>query len=104
MSTSKPQMHDMLSKAFESTAILNEALATDSPMDRSTKLRLRKTVNGLKDMMDSVLKFEKDVTKDVVEGMEEVIRNTEAKLDGKSVSFKADAEFNTAETNLSQAA
>lgn len=85
---SKPQMHDTLSKAFESAAILNEALNTvESDWDRATKTRLRKEVNGLKSMMSDVLEFEKDVTKDVIDGMETVIKCTEAKLDGKKVEL-----------------
>lgn len=104
MSPARDTMLDNLSKAFQKSAALNEALSDEATeWDKAMKSRLRKEVNALKAMMNDVVKFKGEVTADVIEGMNEVIRNTEAKLDGKPVSFKADRNEGS-ETNVNLAA
>jgi|GEM_PF-4057399 len=84
-------MHETLDSAFRITASLDEKLADNEiVLDQKVKTEMRKAVNRLKGMMDKVLQFKEEVPNEVFEGMEEVIVNTEAKLDGKPMRFKAD--------------
>lgn len=88
---SSPSMHDVIAPAFELQASLNTQLADEGlVLDRNVKTRTRKELNRLKAMMQAVLQFQDDVPADVIEGMEEVIMNTEARLDGKPMRFKSD--------------
>jgi hypothetical protein len=86
-------MYDIVDPALKTQGQLNEFLADEKiVMDRATKTRVRKQVNLFKDMFTKVTAYQDDLTEDVIEGMKEVIVNTEAKLDGKPMSFKADME------------
>lgn len=90
--SSSSSKHDLLAAAFGSAAIINEAHALREQWDRKTRAAVRREMKTLQSMMDDVLRFERDVTRDVVAGMHELLAQTEARLAGKPVLFTADAD------------
>ncbi len=91
MSPDKSNFQDQVAPAFELQGKLNAVLTDKSVVwDKGFKTRVRKEVNRLKDMMQIVLDNKKDLLPELIDGLEEVIVNTEAKLDGKKMVFKAD--------------
>lgn len=84
-------MHDDLAKAFDAQAELNEFIADESVvLDRGAKIRTRNKLKNLMGMFDQVKQYKDEVPADIIQGMEEVIVNTEAKLNGKPMHFSSD--------------
>jgi hypothetical protein len=89
-------MHDDLAKAFNAQAELNEFIADESAvLDRGAKMKTRNKLKNLMGMLDQVKQYKDDVPADIIQGMEEVIVNTEAKLDGKPMHFKSDEDVSS---------
>lgn len=101
---SQPSVHDVIAPAFELQASLNERLAAGARLDKSEKIRTRNELKKLMGMMGEVEKHADEISQDVVDGMHEVIANTEALLTDKPLHFKGDDEPEVNDSTINQMA
>jgi hypothetical protein len=100
----KPSVVDVVGPAYELQASLNARLAAGAKLDKGEKIRTRNELKKLMGMMSVIEGHADEISQDVVDGMHDVIQNTEALLTDKPMHFKGDDEQDIDASSINQMA